>query len=127
MSPTRSRKSATSRDLPIPAGPSSVNSRQACSSTASSKSRHSRRRSRSQPRAASRGAREAVRGREEVEQAVGRDGLCLALERERLHRLRVDGVSYEHQGLGADQRLAGWCRLLETGGDVDRVGTSTWD
>ena len=49
MAPTRSRKSATRRDLPTPAGPRSVNSWQVLSATASSKARQRRWRSRSRP------------------------------------------------------------------------------
>ena len=55
---TRSRKSATRRDLPIPAGPSSVKSWHVRSATASSNVRQSRCRSRSRPTSV------AVRSRE---------------------------------------------------------------
>ena len=56
-SPTRSRKSATRRDFPIPAGPSSVTSRHERSSRTSSKSRQRRLRSRFRPTRSASGLR----------------------------------------------------------------------
>ena len=44
----------------------------------------------------------------------------LALEHERLDRLRLDRVAHERQGGLADQDLARLCRLLEARSNVDR-------
>ena len=56
-----------------------------------------------------------------AQQAVRGDSIRLSLEREGLDRLDLDLVSGELQRLSAEQDLAGGRRLLETGGDVDRV------
>ena len=49
-----------------------------------------------------------------------RDGVGLPLERQ-LERLGGDSVAHELQRVGAEQDLSRACRLLEPGGDVDRV------
>jgi hypothetical protein len=49
------------------------------------------------------------------------DGLRLALERERLDHLELDRIAHEQARLATDEDLPGARRLLESGGDVDRV------
>ena len=55
------------------------------------------------------------------QQAVGRDRLGLALQRQRLHRLDLDGIVGQLQRRVADQDLARLGCLLEPGGEIDRV------
>jgi hypothetical protein len=58
---------------------------------------------------------------EDLHEPPGRHAVRLAGEVELAHRLHAHGVSDEAQGGVADEDLAGVGRLLETGGDVDRV------
>ncbi len=58
---------------------------------------------------------------EHLEEPVRLHRLRLALESERLDRFDADGVADEDLASRTDHDLAGRCRLLETGGDVDGV------
>ncbi len=74
------------------------------------------------PAATRLGARwRVVRGVAHVDQPVGGHALGLALELERLDRLDLDLAPHEAVGDLADEHLVGRRRLLEPGGDVDRV------
>ena len=55
------------------------------------------------------------------DQPVGRHLLALALERERLDRLGLDRVAHQAIGARAEVDLVLGRRLLEPGGDIDRV------
>ena len=59
--------------------------------------------------------------RQQGDETVGRHRLGLALERERLDRLRLDGAAHQQQRGLTDQDLAGLCRLLEAGSRVHRI------
>ena len=61
------------------------------------------------------------RGIADRHQAVGRNRLGLALQRQRLHRLDLDGIADQLVGQRPQQDLQGTGSLLEPGGDVDRV------
>ncbi len=58
------------------------------------------------------------RGREEP---VGRNGLGLPLQRERLDRLRLGGIAGKPHGFCPDEDLTGLRRLLQAGGDVHGI------
>ena len=121
-SPTRSRKSATRRDFPIPAGPSSVTSRHelvvedvlevAPETVALALPSDEKRLG---------VAREPLRLGENLEQGERVDGLRFPFENERLDRLDSDGVADEAVRLGSDEHLACAGRLLEPRSDVDGV------
>ena len=58
---------------------------------------------------------------DDFEEAVDANWLGLPLEREWLDCLDLDGVTNQPVGLLAEQDLARFGGLLETGGDVDRI------
>ena len=113
--------SSTSRDLPTPAAPSSVNRYDERCDTTLSKSSRRRWSSRSRPtigesRRRTRPADVGV----DLEQPIRRDGRALALELE-LDGLDLHRVPDELLRLLPDQDLARLCVLLEPGRDVDGV------
>ena len=115
------RNSAASRDLPTPAAPSTVNSWH-------ERSRDGLVEGVAQPPQLALAAdhrrveppRDRVSARQR-EQAVRRDRLRLALQLERLDRLRPRPRRARAHASRADQDLAGLRRLLEPRGDVDGV------
>ena len=63
----------------------------------------------------------SLRDVENRPEPVGGHALRLALELERLDGIHLDAAAHDPERGLADQDLAGPCRLLEPGGDVDRV------
>jgi len=58
---------------------------------------------------------------DDVEETKRRDKLALALDGERLDRLRADSVAHEPEGRLTEKDLAGLCCLLEPGREVDGI------
>ena len=121
--PTSPRNASTRCVLPTPASPSSVMTRQPPRPTVSRRPFRSSASSGSRPTstawAVSSGA--TVRRVADVDQAVGRDPLGLALELERLDRLDLDLPADEAVGDLADQHLVRRRGLLEARRDVHGV------
>ena len=119
----RRRPRAASRDLPIPGGPSTVTSRHRRSETALvERGPHASRARRAGRRAARRAAaRSAARPRRRARGWYAGTRLGLPLQRKRLDALDLDRVAGERERPLAEQDLARAGRLLEPGGDVDRV------
>ena len=110
-----------SRLLPTPASPSSVTSRHLGSGDRTAELRVEGGDLAGPADERQVGRPGAPRAGGDREQPVGRDGFRLALQRQRLDRHDLDGVSYQPVGGLADQDLARRGGLLEAGGDVDRV------
>ena len=111
---------ATSRDLPTPAGPSTVNRWQRCSRTARSNACCSCSSSGRRPTSgvSSRRAIGAACRSTSSRRNASTGSPCPS---RRPHRLDTDGVAHESLCLAADQHLAGRRRLLEPRRDVHRV------
>ena len=119
-SPIRAASSAVSRDLPTPASPTTVTSRQPPPPTRVELGLEQRELlAAADERRAAPARQRPVRAH--LEQPEGGQRLRLALRRDRRDRLDRDGVPHEPVGRLAEQHLARRGRLLEPGGDVDRV------
>ena len=64
---------------------------------------------------------ESRRAGRDLDQAVGRDGVRLALQVQRVDGLGHDGVAHQPVGLPPEEDLARSRALLQTSGDVHRV------
>ena len=112
QSPMRSTKSATRRDFPMPAGPSSVTSRHEALLEDVFEVTPQTLRSRRRPtRSASGCPRERVDlGTDPRRRSL--HGLGFALERERLDHFDLHGIAHERSRLGTDVRLTSAGGLL---------------
>ena len=105
--------------MPTPASPTTVTSRQPSADASNSASSTCELFAAADERRA--GLSRQLPVRAHLEQPESSQGLGLALRRDRRDRLDLDGVPHQPVGLLAEQHLARGGRLLEPGGDVDRV------
>ena len=121
-SPSAATKASSRRDFPTPPTPSTVNSWHAWSETVRSNAPSKQRQL---PRPAHHGcvepAGEPRSVRVDLHHPVGEERFLLALDRQRIARLREHRVTDELVGAGADQDLPRLGGLLQPGRHVDRV------
>ena len=116
---TAASASATSRDLPTPASPTTVSSSQrasACARPHASTDLGELPLATHEPRLVA-----ALRRVQYREEPVRRHRLRLPLQRQRLHRVGKHRLVHERVGRLADQHLTGLCRLLQPRRDVHRI------